>query len=114
MKILQKLLQDNSVNKIYNMITIVAKHVILDDQISAYKNLAKELIIETRNEPGCIEYDLFEDTSNENILTFIEEWEDEDAIKNHFNSQHFKSILPKMKPLLASETEVNIYKNVIL
>jgi quinol monooxygenase YgiN len=96
------------------MITIVAKHVIQNEQITAYKNLAKEMIAETLKESGCIQYNLFEDTTHPNILTFMEEWENKAAIESHFNSSHFKRIIPLMQPLLLEATEINLYQKVNL
>ena len=92
------------------MITIVAKHIIKEDQTTAFMNLAKELIAETRKETGNINYNLFQDTTHKNTLTFIEEWESKEAIDLHFNSSHFTRIVPQIKPLLTSAPEINLYQ----
>ena len=92
------------------MITIVAKSIIKQGRIDEYKLLTKKLISESRKEVGCISYNLYQDTKNCNILTFIEEWENEEAIKIHNNSEHFTSIVPKFADLRDSKSEVNIYK----
>lgn len=94
------------------MITIVAKKIIKEGKIEEFKVLAENLIIESRNEIGCISYNLFQDINNFNTLTFIEEWISEDAIKLHNNSKHFTSIVPKFVDLQEGETEVNLYKMV--
>jgi len=94
------------------MITIVAKKIIKEGKIEEFKVLAENLIIESRNEIGCISYNLFQDINNFNTLTFIEEWISEDAIKLHNNSKHFTSIVPKFVDLQEGETMVNLYKMV--
>ena len=91
------------------MITIVAKSLIKHERIEEYKLLTVRLINESRKEKGCISYNLYEDIKNCNVLTFIEEWEDEEAIKNHNNSEHFTSIVPKFADL-REKSEVNLYK----
>ena len=77
------------------MITIVAKNLIKQGKVEEFKILAEKLINESRKESGNIAYNLYEDANNSNILTFIEEWESEEAIKLHNNSKHFTSIVPK-------------------
>jgi len=94
------------------MITIVAKNSIKQGKADEFKVLAEKLINESRKESGNISYNLYEDVKNCNILTFIEEWESEDAINIHFNSKHFTSIVPKFAELGESQSEVNLYKKV--
>ena len=92
------------------MITIVAKSLIKQGRIEEYKLLTDRLINESRKEKGCISYNLYQDINNCNILTFIEEWEDEEVIKIHNNSEHFTSIVPKFGDLREGKSEINIYK----
>jgi quinol monooxygenase YgiN len=92
------------------MITIVAKKLIKQGKVEEFKVLAENLINESRKESGCIAYNLYEDSNNCNILTFIEEWESKEAIKLHNNSKHFITIVPKLADLQEGKTEVNLYK----
>lgn len=92
------------------MITIVAKNLIKQGKTEEFKVLAEKLINESRKEGGNISYNLYEEFNNSNILTFIEEWESEEAIKLHNNSKHFTSIVPKFSDLKESQSEINLYK----
>ncbi len=94
------------------MITIVAKSLIKHGKTEEFKILAERLINESRKETGCISYNLYEDSSNCNILTFIEEWENTEAIKAHNSSEHFTSIVPEFGELRESQTEINLYKRI--
>jgi len=94
------------------MINIVAKNIVKKGKIEEFKLLAKKLVEESKKEKGCIHYDLYEDTNNSNILTFIEEWTSEEAINNHNQTEHFTTIVPKLGDLLEVESEVNLYKKV--
>lgn len=91
------------------MITIVAKCIIKKDKVEEFKKLAEELVKESKKEAGCISYDLFEDIKKPNVLTFIEEWKDMDAIEEHNNTAHFTSIVPKFDELREDST-VNLYQ----
>lgn len=95
------------------MITIIAKCTVKEDKIQAFKTLAKELVNESKKEEGCLSYELNQDVNNGNILTFIEQWENKEAIDSHNNSAHFKFIVPKLGELQEKESEVNLYEIVI-
>lgn len=94
------------------MLTVVAKAMVKEEKIEEFKKYADEIMKETRKEEGNISYNLYEDSKNSNILTFIEFWRSEEDLQKHFNSKHFKEILPKMGELQKSETEINIYKEI--
>lgn len=94
------------------MLTVVAKAVVKQDKIEEFKKYADEIIKETRKEEGNVSYNLYEDSKSSNVLTFIEFWRSEEDLQIHFNSKHFKEILPKMGELQEVETEINIYKEI--
>ena len=52
------------------------------------------------------------DAKDDNIFTFIEEWENAEIIKSHNASKHFTSIVPKFADLIAKQSEINLYKKV--
>ena len=90
------------------MITIVAKNVIKEGKLEEFKALAKEHVEKSRKEAGCIAFNLNEDINNKNVLTFIEEWENKEAIELHNKSAHFTTIIPKLGEL-REQSEVNLY-----
>lgn len=94
------------------MIFVVSKSIVKTGRAEDYKQLAAKLIEETRKEKGCISYDLCEDTDNPNTLTFIEKWEDRESLEAHFNTPHFKEIVPMLRGLRES-AELNIYKEAL-
>ena len=50
--------------------------------------LANELVYETLQEEGNIEYRLLK-SSEDDELTFVEKWESPEALKKHMGSPHF-------------------------
>lgn len=94
------------------MITIVARNSIKQGKAEEFKNLAEQLINESRKEKGNVSYNLYQDAKEDNVFTFIEEWENEDIIKSHNSSKHFTSIVPKFADLIAKKSEINLYKKV--
>ena len=94
-----------------NMIKIVAKNPVSSENKAKFIETAKELIEKSRKESGCISYNLYESVDGK-YLTFIEEWKNEKAIEDHNNSDHFKSIVPKLGELTSGEMDVVLYKEV--
>lgn len=95
------------------MVKVVAKAEIKDGQTEAYQRLAAELARETRKEQGCISYELFQDINNQNIFSFIEAWENQDALDMHMKSAHFQKIVPEMVLLREKPSEINVYRLVL-
>lgn len=92
------------------MIEIIARSTIKSDCVDQFKQLAHELIVKTRQEPGCISYRLCEDISDSNSIAFVETWQDQAAIDSHNQSLHFTSIVPRFAGLLAEPMDVKLYR----
>ena len=91
------------------MIKVVAKNFAKEENVGKIIELCEELVRETRKEEGCYSYSLYMDSKDKTILTFIEEWEDKDALKRHLKTEHFTKIFPKVSELMAKDAEMNIY-----
>ncbi|MBN1333626.1 MAG: antibiotic biosynthesis monooxygenase [Synergistales bacterium] len=91
------------------MIQVVAKALVKEEKIGEYKEVAYTLIEMTRKEKGCISYELFQDRDDPRIMTFIERWQDMESLEEHFQAEHFKSLVPQLKDLRQS-SELNIYE----
>jgi len=50
--------------------------------------ILKKLVIETRREKGCIQYDLYEDHRNKGVFFIHEAWETSEDLHNHQVSDH--------------------------
>lgn len=101
----------NKVQKKLVMIRIIAKAVIRPEEVHNYLVLAKELIEKSLSEDGCLEYDIWQSTDDPYTFTMMETWKNENAIKGHNASTHFKKIVPQMKSMRIS-SEVDKYKQI--
>ena len=88
------------------MIKVIAKLTIKEDMVELFKNIVNELITETRKEAGCIQYQLFQDINNKQVLSFVEEWESIEALQKHMKSKHFLENVPKFAELEEKEPEI--------
>ncbi len=78
------------------MLRIVADNFVKPECRETFLSLAEKLVEETRKEEGNVLYHLHKDVKDENHMTFIEEWKDQEAIDLHNASAHFTTLVPKM------------------
>jgi quinol monooxygenase YgiN len=68
------------------------------DEVAA---LAVPLIEATRQEDGCISYDLYRKITEPDVLVFVETWKSRAAVDAHFIEPHLKAFQAAMADLLA-------------
>lgn len=65
--------------------------------------LSQDLIFETRQEEGNIDYQLLTSIENDD-LTFIEKWMSHDDLKKHLKSPHFLNFRSESDEFIENET----------
>lgn len=92
-------------------IKIVARQFVKPDQIDNYIALMNDLGVKTNQlDEGCIEYAIFQDLSDPQIITLVEEWESQEALDKHMKATHFKEIVPKLDAFYEKPGDVNFYR----
>ncbi|PIE60979.1 MAG: antibiotic biosynthesis monooxygenase [Desulfobacterales bacterium] len=71
-------------------LTIIANITAKADKIETVKAELLKLIAPTREEEGCITYDLHQDNENPAHFLFYENWESRDLLQAHLDSDHLK------------------------
>ena len=66
-----------------NSIRIVARVVANRDSVDQVRSILSDLVEPTRNESGCISYELLQNRTDQTDFTFVEEWESDAAIDAH-------------------------------
>lgn len=90
------------------MITVIAKVTAKENETEAVKSALKSVVAPTRNEEGCVLYDLHQDIENKNIFFFYEEWDSVVHLENHRMSAHMVHLGETIKDLLEKHMEVNM------
>lgn len=76
------------------MLLLIAEDFIILESIPLVLPYYEELVYKTRQEPGCISYELTKDLKKEGHFLFLERWTDEDALNLHTQTEHFKRLVP--------------------
>jgi len=71
-----------------NSLKVVAIAETSADKAEELKKVCLGLIEPTRKEKGCISYELYQDSTNPGIFTFVEEWESKEHLDVHLKSPH--------------------------
>jgi len=85
--------------------TITSKPGKRDEIISKSHDLIKS----TRLEPGCISYDLYARTEDEDVLIMLEQWENREVLDAHMKTEHFKVFGTVIEEFVAKEISIAIY-----
>lgn len=89
---------------------VVARVVALPDKVEEIKSVLIELVEPTRQEAGCIQYDLTQNKEDATDFVFVEEWESEAALEAHMRTPHFNEAVSKLEGLLAMPADIRRYR----
>lgn len=90
------------------MIKVVAKMTLKQGKAEEMKTVAAGLIAETVKEEGNIAYQLYQEIKNPEVVFFIEEWESNEALRQHAKSKHFKEAMTSISEMLDKEPEISV------
>jgi quinol monooxygenase YgiN len=92
------------------MTTVIAKSTFLPGTQEAVLAVYQKLVAQTRQEPGCRAYDLYQDVGNPQTFTMIEAWEDRAALDRHLASPAFLALVADLRPFAASPSQIDVYR----
>jgi quinol monooxygenase YgiN len=92
-----------------NSIRIVAKVVANPNSVDQVRAILGDLVKPTRNESGCISYELLQNRTDPTDFTFVEEWESDAAIDAHLTTKHITNALTKLPGLILGEPDIRRY-----
>ncbi|MCL2092772.1 MAG: antibiotic biosynthesis monooxygenase [Treponema sp.] len=90
------------------MVKVIATNYIKAEHIEAAKPLFREILEATNKEDGCLEYKLYENKDEPGLYVFVEEWESMAHLEAHFQTDHFKRIVPLLGGFAAKQGGVQV------
>ena len=90
------------------MLIILGKGVVRPDKRDEFIAAAREQIVETRKEPGCIAYDFYESQTEPNTFVFNERWKSREAIDAHFQTAHIRKFMAVLPACVAEPPVVEL------
>jgi quinol monooxygenase YgiN len=83
-----------------SQLTIVAKVVAKKEAVESVKNELLKMVDPTREEEGCINYNLHQDNDNPALFIFYENWENPACLEKHIQSDHYKAYIRAVDGLI--------------
>ncbi|MCL1126137.1 putative quinol monooxygenase [Shewanella surugensis] len=74
-------------------LTIVARIQAKQDKIDLVKSELLKLIEPTRQEKGCLQYDLHQDNTDPSVFMFHESWESRELWQTHMGNTHLQAYM---------------------
>ena len=88
---------------------VVARIQAKPDTIDQVRELLLELIEPTRQEAGCITYELLQNRADPCDFTFVEEWASDAALDAHAVSDHLRNVRARLDGLTSATTDIRKY-----
>ena len=70
------------------------------------------LIPTTRQEPGCVNYDLHQAVDNPALFVFHENWASKRHLDDHLGRPHLAAFLAKAGTLLAEPAQITLWEKI--
>jgi quinol monooxygenase YgiN len=67
------------------------------------------LVQPTRQEPGCINYDLHQSSDDKTLFLFYENWTSKKALDEHLEMPYLRDFLTKAPDFLAEPVEITLW-----
>lgn len=87
---------------------IVALFQFKESDVMEALELLKKLVIETRKEEGCLQYDLIEDNTHKGVFFIVELWESDEHHHQHNGTDHLMNFRNQSASML--EKSAQVYK----
>jgi quinol monooxygenase YgiN len=106
----QKIAQIEETNFSGLLIILAARFKIKPDQRENFLALAEEAIDRTKDEPGVISYNLFEDPNEPNSFIFFEQWKSRKSLDVHLKADYTERLLDQFGDFVDDEPSTKVYR----
>lgn len=95
------------------MVILVAMITTLEGKGDEFEREFKKLVPKVRSDPGAIAYIVHRSTENSSRFFVYEKYENQEALKHHSSTLHFKEFSRTTASLLAGRPEVSFYREIM-
>ncbi|MCC3426124.1 MAG: antibiotic biosynthesis monooxygenase [Microcoleus sp. PH2017_29_MFU_D_A] len=89
---------------------VIARLVAFPDKVAELKSLLLSIMEPTRQEEGCIKYELIQNQADPTDFTFLEEWESAALLEQHLASTHIQAAVKKLDGLAVALPDIRRYE----
>ena len=89
-------------------IVLIARLKVKPDKIEQTKSAALAIVADSRNEAGCINYDIHQSIEDETVFCWHETWVNKAAIDEHFATPFFQEFFAVVGEVAAEPPQINL------
>jgi Uncharacterized conserved protein len=90
-------------------VAVVVNHKMKEGKLEEFIEYMQEMIKLTKQEDGCIAYDLYAEEGNTRECVMVEIWENKEKLDVHMESEHFKVFIPGGAIYQEAPCEIKVY-----
>ena len=91
-------------------IVLIARLKVKADKIEQAKTAALAIVAESRQETGCINYDIHQAIDDETVFFWHETWANKATLDEHFETPFFKEFFAVVGEVAAEPPQINLTK----
>jgi len=91
-------------------IVLVARLKVKNDKVEETKQAALAIVEDSRDEEGCINYDIHQAIDDETVFVWHETWANKTALDEHFEKDYFKGFFAKVQEFAAEQPQITLTK----
>jgi quinol monooxygenase YgiN len=91
------------------MILITAKATVTAENRDAYLALADAQVMNSREEPGCLDYGYYEDAMAPGTFIFVEKWAGQAALDFHFAQDYCLDFIKGVRKISKAASPIEIH-----
>ena len=92
-----------------NIVTVIATFQARPGKEKELRAALIGLLAPTRQEPGCLNYDLHQSTEDAARFLFHENWASREQLDAHLKSPHVQALLPRVDELCVAFPEITTW-----
>lgn len=93
-------------------IVLMARLKVKADKIEEAKAAALAIVEPSRNEPGCINYDVHQTLDDPTVFLWHETWANQKAIDEHFEMSYFKEFVATVEEFAEAPAQIILSKKI--
>ena len=94
------------------LVTVVATFQARPGKEAALREALFSLIAPTRQEAGCVSYDMHVSADDPAKFLFYENWRSKEVLETHMRSPHLQKLIPRVEELCTAFPEITQWEKV--
>ncbi len=93
-------------------IVLMARLNVKKDQVENLKQAALEIVAQSREEAGCVNYDVHQLIDDETVFLWHETWANKAALDEHFAKQYTRDFFARVDEFAEEPPQINLTRKI--